>query len=966
MIGMTPAARGRQLARRRSSAMAHDKSLAQQSWRDRDFLPQGNEEMGEYTWHERVFLVFDDPTGSSLGAITALVIMLTILFSTILFVVESHPDMHDTNPACNLAAPTVADCHPLAMGIFNNMEVGAIIIFTLDYLARLAMVPMLRDPAMAGMKPAVEHITATARAAGLTPALAARRAARRKPPSPLGLVLTYMRQPLNVIDFLAIAPFYIELAIGGAGAKLAVIRVLRLTRVLRLLKMGKHNKGMQMLTKVVAMSGPALSILVFFSGIAVVLFAALIFIVEGSDFSLDPDHIALCPADNPCPGGAYVRRDLGGFATELSPFASIPFSFWWVCTSMTTVGYGEFYPTSTGGRFIAVGLFFIGVLLIALPITILGMNFEVVYAEEYGEVEVAGAGAMGAAEATAALAAAQAPPTAGRTRSPSIERSVMTAAQVAQDELDHLAEVKQRVRATIVAEMAPKPLLPPVDASRGGRLAGLRGAAFSLLSDSAGSLAGRYFCYSVLLAIVTSTISFCMESMPFFRDVQDQAACAAARTVANCEPAASSTFHAIETVCIAFFTFEYCGRLLTVGAVDPKLAELGDNATYKSQLRQTLAYVLVPMNLIDLAAIVPFYVGLAGGGSGGGGLAVLRVLRLLRVFRIFKMGKYSSGASMVFKVVRESMPALSILFFMELLSCVMFSSCIFFAEGQEYSVDARWLGEHPRGVFVRPTADGRDWEVSPFRSIPFTFWWFFTTTTTVGYGASLPVASLPAAWLAAWLPAAAAAAAAAAVPHMCLLPCGARGAVILTSSGVCLPPRPACCPACCHPAHHRRSLPHDRGGSLRGRGCLLRRDRPAGAAHHGDRRQLHGVLPRVGGRRQAGGRHPRDAARGCARAGLARDWRRRRGRCWRAGVARAPPRRERGACGGAGAAEESGSDEDYVPARRRGRGGGPRLRHKQEEGRQQRSSEQQLEGARGARCHCCGGIRRREGRCGVT
>ena len=405
MIGMTPAARGRQLARRRSSLIAHDKSLAQESWKDRDFLPQGNEEMGEYTWHERVFLVFDDPTGSTLGAITALVIMLTILFSTILFVVESHPDMHDANPACDLAAPTIADCQPLAMGIFHSMEVGCIIIFTADYLARLAMVPLLRDAAMAGVKPPVSHITATARAAGLTPAVAAQRAARRKPPSPLGLVLTYMRQPLNVIDFLAIAPFYIELAIGGAGAKLAVIRVLRLTRVLRLLKMGKHNKGMQMLTKVVAMSGPALSILVFFSGIAVVLFAALIFIVEGSTFSLDPAHIALCPAANPCPGGAYVRRDLGGFATELSPFASIPFSFWWVCTSMTTVGYGEFYPTSTGGRFIAVGLFFIGVLLIALPITILGMNFEVVYSEEYGAVEVAGAGAMGVAEAEAALAA---------------------------------------------------------------------------------------------------------------------------------------------------------------------------------------------------------------------------------------------------------------------------------------------------------------------------------------------------------------------------------------------------------------------------------------------------------------------------------------------------------------------------------------------------------------------------------
>ena len=52
-----------------------------------------------------------------------------------------------------------------------------------------------------------------------------------------------------------------ELAIGGEGSQLAVIRVLRLARVLRIFKMGKSNKGMQMMGKVMVMSAPALYIL---------------------------------------------------------------------------------------------------------------------------------------------------------------------------------------------------------------------------------------------------------------------------------------------------------------------------------------------------------------------------------------------------------------------------------------------------------------------------------------------------------------------------------------------------------------------------------------------------------------------------------------------------------------------------------------------------------------------------------
>merc|ERR1740138_1194805 len=95
---------------------------------------------------------------------------------------------------------------------------------------------------------------------------------------------------------------------------------------------------------------------------------------------------------------------------------------------------------------------------------------------------------------------------------------------------------------------------------------------------------------------------------------------------------------------------------------------------------------------------------------------------------------------MVVNVVLDSLPVLSMLFFLSLLFCVLFASMMYFAEGTSFSVDPEWLqGGYPTGVYVRPSVDGHSIEVSPFRSIPFAAWWFFTTTTTVGYGDFYPI-----------------------------------------------------------------------------------------------------------------------------------------------------------------------------------------------------------------------------------
>lgn len=59
-------------------------------------------------------------------------------------------------------------------------------------------------------------------------------------------VIRYVCQPMNIIDFVAIFPFYVELLVS-AGGGMAVLRVLRLARVFRIFKMGKYSAGIQVI-----------------------------------------------------------------------------------------------------------------------------------------------------------------------------------------------------------------------------------------------------------------------------------------------------------------------------------------------------------------------------------------------------------------------------------------------------------------------------------------------------------------------------------------------------------------------------------------------------------------------------------------------------------------------------------------------------------------------------------------------
>eukprot|EP00929_Paragymnodinium_shiwhaense_P049870 TRINITY_DN25151_c0_g2_i1.p1 TRINITY_DN25151_c0_g2~~TRINITY_DN25151_c0_g2_i1.p1 ORF type:complete len:1096 (+),score=187.23 TRINITY_DN25151_c0_g2_i1:95-3382(+) len=647
---------------------------------------------------QRLFALFDDTGCSRCSQGVATLMMLAICISTVSFVMESMPRWRYVPADCAVER-SVLNCEPRADPSFWVIEAVCIAIFTVDYVVRISTFHSV-------------------------PSNVSSRLLR---------TLLYAMQALNVIDLLAIIPFYVGLFAGDVGP----MRVLRLARILRLFKAARHHPGIMMLVEVMMMSGLPLLILLFFNVIITILFAALIYFAEGLTFSVDPQFTE--PQGNGTaafPTGVYVRPDQTLREVEVSPFRSIAYGVWWVVTTMTTVGYGDMSPTSVIGKTIGIACFYVGIVFLALPISVIVTNFEIVYKRMCDKKELMGS---------------RSPSSSGPS---AIEKSV---------------ERLRRTQST--ASSGWLPMAP-----------GFRKKLFIFLEDPGASLCGKLYSIVVICIILISTSAFVMETMPDFRETPE--ACRPGNlSILNCEPMPAKIFYKIEIVCIAVFTLDYVLRMATVHTARPGecgllddaaplgSAELDDevsspdvsptngeaekngeeqgeqaSARRMSQaslmlgqnmppMKTTFLYAIQVLNIIDLVAIVPFYIELTG--AGGGGAGVMRVLRLVRVFRVLKVPKLRACADMFTTVVADALPALFLLLFLTALLCVFFAALIVFAEGSNFSLD-HFTDEYPNGVYIRPTKDGHGVEVSPFTSILYAFWWFFTTATTVGYGDDYP------------------------------------------------------------------------------------------------------------------------------------------------------------------------------------------------------------------------------------
>jgi voltage-gated potassium channel len=154
-----------------------------------------------------------------------------------------------------------------------------------------------------------------------------------------------------------------------------------------------------------------------------------------------------------------------------------------------------------------------------------------------------------------------------------------------------------------------------------------------------------------------------------------------------------------EIFSIAIFTLEYFLRILSCTMLE----------NFKNPITGRLKFAFTPMALIDLIAILPFYIPKIILLD----LRFVRALRLFRVFRLFKIGRYSNALKIFHRAIKSKKEELLITLFTGGILLVIASSLIYFVESKS--------------------------QPEVFSSIPAAMWWGVITLTTVGYGDVYPI-----------------------------------------------------------------------------------------------------------------------------------------------------------------------------------------------------------------------------------
>ena len=164
-------------------------------------------------------------------------------------------------------------------------------------------------------------------------------------------------------------------------------------------------------------------------------------------------------------------------------------------------------------------------------------------------------------------------------------------------------------------------------------------------------------------------------------------------------------FWAFEVFSVGIFTIEYAARIWACTA-DPR---------YRQPIVGRLRYLSSFGGVVDLLAILPFYVTLAIPAAMLD-LRILRVLRLLRFVRVLKLGRYSDSFGRMQRVIGARRGDLGVALAAVGVVLVLASSAIYYVE-----------------VDTQPDV---------FTSIPAAMWWGISALTTVGYGDIAPVTPL--------------------------------------------------------------------------------------------------------------------------------------------------------------------------------------------------------------------------------
>jgi voltage-gated potassium channel len=145
----------------------------------------------------------------------------------------------------------------------------------------------------------------------------------------------------------------------------------------------------------------------------------------------------------------------------------------------------------------------------------------------------------------------------------------------------------------------------------------------------------------------------------------------------------------LEIIFVAIFTLEYVARIYLA--------------------KKKLKFIFSFFGLIDLIAILPFYLSL------GFDLRTVRAVRFIRVFRLLKLTRYNSAVNFLRDAFRESKEELLVFSFLASALLYLTSVGIYYFE--------------------------KDLQPEEFGSVPQALWWSVVTLTSVGYGDVTPIST---------------------------------------------------------------------------------------------------------------------------------------------------------------------------------------------------------------------------------
>ncbi|XP_053270976.1 potassium voltage-gated channel subfamily C member 2 isoform X2 [Pleuronectes platessa] len=272
-------------------------------------------------WQPVIWNLFEDPYSSRAARFIAFASLFFILVSITTFCLETHEAfntiINKTDLMRNSSGPDLGPQYEIETDpALTYVEGVCVFWFTIEFLVRVTFCPVK---------------------------------------------LEFVKSVLNIIDFVAILPFYLEVGLSGLSSKaakdvLGFLRVVRFVRILRIFKLTRHFVGLRVLGHTLRASTNEFLLLIIFLALGVLIFATMIYYAE---------RIGAKPNDPT--------------ASNHTKFKNIPIGFWWAVVTMTTLGYGDMYPETWSGMVVGALCALAGVLTIAMPVPVIVNNFGMYY-----------------------------------------------------------------------------------------------------------------------------------------------------------------------------------------------------------------------------------------------------------------------------------------------------------------------------------------------------------------------------------------------------------------------------------------------------------------------------------------------------------------------------------------------------------------------------------------------------------